>query len=377
MCVFMPVDFTDSMPKPSPFSPDQESQIVLQYGRLGSIVKLRRWFRLHYNLHPQHVPGRKQFERVIKRFTSTNSTAHGKTTGRPSSARTEDNVERIQQLISDDMTLSIRRISALVLLSIGSVWNILRKNLKLYPYKPHNTVPLTEAHKETRVEFCDWILSQPDGFPNNVFFSDEKIFTEKIRPNKQTERYWCNVDPEIEDENRVQGGRKVMAWAGLINGKVVIHWFLEGERINQHNYLDMLKTVMWPAVSHVATRRQYWFQQDGARPHTTGTVLQWLEEKFGTRVISNLTDRVWPAKSPDLSLLDYWFWGVCLAELRRSPPASPEELMETVNEFAASLSPEEIRKAVNDILPRASACIAANGGAFEYKLRKHKRDIEE
>ena len=51
--------------------------------------------------------------------------------------------------------------------------------------------------------------------------------------------------------------------------------------------------------------------------------------------------------------------------------------METVNEFAASLSPEEIRKAVNDILPRASACIAANGGAFEYKLRKHKRDIEE
>ena len=39
--------------------------------------------------------------------------------------------------------------------------------------------------------------------------------------------------------------------------------------------------------------------------------------------------------------------------------------------------PEEIRKAVNDILPRASACIAANGGAFEYKLRKHKRDIEE
>ena len=49
-----------------------------------------------------------------------------------------------------------------------------------------------------------------------------------------------------------------MWWAGLIDGKMVLHWFLVGvgERINQPNYLDILKTVIWLAV---ATRRGYWF----------------------------------------------------------------------------------------------------------------------
>ena len=135
------------------------------------------------------------------------------------------------------------------------------------------------------------------------------MFEERSRPNKHNERYWCDVYP-VEDENRVQGGRKLMCWAGLIDGRVVVHWFDENERINQHTYLNILQTVAWPFVSTVATRRGYWFQQDGARPHTTDTIWRWLASKFSPRVISKLTDRVWPPKSPDLSPLDYWlvFW---------------------------------------------------------------------
>ena len=43
----------------------------------------------------------------------------------------------------------------------------------------------------------------------------------KQAPNKQNERFWYPIDPEIELECRVQGGLKVMAWAGLVNGKVI------------------------------------------------------------------------------------------------------------------------------------------------------------
>ena len=53
------------------------------------------------------------------------------------------------------------------------------------------------------------------------------------------------------------------------------------------------------------------------------------------------------------------------------------ELKETVNEFAASLTPEEIRKAVGDIVPKAQDCITAKGGTFEHKLYKAERNIEE
>ena len=242
------------MPRNSPYTPQQESRIVFKYGELQRYAKVRRWYRLVYYLRPNQVPSYKQFRRVVTRFQATITTADGKSPGRPISAKTEENIEIIRDLINDDMTLSIRKICSIVMLAFGSVWTILRKNLKLYPYRCHNTIPLTDVHRETCVDFCEWLLSQPDGFVDKVFFSDEKTFEERSRLNKQNERYWCQEDPEIEDENRVQGGRKLMCWAGLIDGRVVIHWFDENERKNQHIYLNMLQTVAWPAVSAVATR---------------------------------------------------------------------------------------------------------------------------
>ena len=52
-------------------------------------------------------------------------------------------------------------------------------------------------------------------------------------------------------------------------------------------------------------------------------------------------------------------------------------VIEAVNDFAASIPPEKVRKAVRDILTRADACIAENGGAFEHSLKRHKRNVEE
>ena len=289
------------------------------------------------------------------------------------SVTNEELIERIRQLVSNDDSLSIAEISIEVEASQTTVWKILRKHLHLYPYKPHNVVPLTDAHKANRVEFSHWILNQPAEFPNLVMFSDEKMFTLKQAPYRQNERHWAPVDPCVEEECRVQGGEHVMCWAMLIDGKILIHWFEQGQTVNQHVYLDLLQSKVWPFVSHHATRKGYWFQQDGAKAHTAVNVRSWLTEKFHERVISHLMDRMWPPRSPDLSPLDYWFWGACLQELRRSPPRSIDELKATVEAYAASLTPEEISKAVMDILPRAEACILAEGGAFEYGLKKHKR----
>ena len=67
-----------------------------------------------------------------------------------------------------------------------------------------------------------------------------------------------------------------------------------------------------------------------------------MASKFSNRVISRHTERPWPAKSPDLSPLDYWVWSLCLDELlRRSPPAFLEDLKDIVENFADSLQKQE------------------------------------
>ena len=60
-----------------------------------------------------------------------------------------------------------------------------------------------------------------------------------------------------------------MCWAAVINGQIILHWFPLNTSVNQHEYMDMLETVLWPAIKNVSKRRQYWFQQDGAISHTT------------------------------------------------------------------------------------------------------------
>ena len=69
----------------------------------------------------------------------------------------------------------------------------------------------------------------------------------------------------------------------------------------------MLKNMVWPEIRSVSTRKQYFFQQDGATAHTTLKVREWPNSKFGDRVISRLTSIPWPSRSPDLSPLDFWF----------------------------------------------------------------------
>ena len=61
---------------------------------------------------------------------------------------------------------------------------------------------------------------------------------------------------------------KVKAFGIIIDGRCLpVHWFEEPG--NGASYLEMLKTVMWPAVRAVATRRGCWFQQDGTPSHGT------------------------------------------------------------------------------------------------------------
>ena len=362
-----------TMARESPFTKEQEAWIIIQFGKLERPVKVRRKFRIEYKIDKKKIPSQKQFTRVHNRFLAAGSVGQQKPGGRPVSKTTEENIALVKEMVVNNPRMSIRDISKEVDMSYKTTWKIMRKELSLYPYKPKKVQPLTQAHKNQRIAFSDWISQKTPEFIDCVIFSDEKLWEEKIHPNRQNERYWGKVDPEVEVDCKVQGGKKIMSWAAMINGQVILHWFPPNTSVNQDVYLDMLKSVLWPAVKGVATRKQYWFQQDGAMAHTTVMVRDWLKTKFGSRIISRFTDHPWPSRSPDLSPLDFWFWSVCLEELRRCPPRSLEELQDTVTIFADTLSREEVTKSARNILIRARACKEAAGGVFEYKLKKFKR----
>ena len=363
--------------KDSPFTKDQEVWVILEYGKLNNITLVRRSYRVHFKIQAKKVPYFNAFKRLVTRFLSSKGQVRPQVPPGPPPI-SQDTVGLVKDFFMrqrrSKKPVSLISAASSLNLSKTTIWRVVRLKLKWFPYKAKLVQPLTEQHKAGRVSACNFFLLQDITWFDKVIWSDEKWFVRRTRPNKQNERYWEPFDPEIEVDCRVQGDEKVMCWCGLINGKIIIHWFNKNESVNGATYLKMLKTAVWPKVRAVATRNQYWFQQDGATPHTTIPVRGWLQEKFGDRVISRWMAHPWPAKSPDLSPLDFWFWGVAMTELRRVPPMTINQLKQTVEDFASSVDPDEIGRVVRSVQVRARACIGADGGAFEYRLKKDLRE---
>ena len=94
-------------------------------------------------------------------------------------------------------------------------------------------------------------------------------------------------------------------------------------------------------MNSLATRRQYWFQHDGASCHVTGECLEFLQSKYGERIISRRTAHDWPPYSPDLSPLDFSFWSQAMVDVIRCEPSTISELKTVVEDFAVNMSEEE------------------------------------
>jgi len=74
-----------------------------------------------------------------------------------------------------------------------------------------------------------------------------------------------------------------------------------------------------------------WFQQDGAAPHTAGTVLDWLTATFNRNLISLKSQNQWPPHSPELKTLDFFLWGYLKSREYIPPPDTTEDLKKAIH----------------------------------------------
>ncbi len=349
------------------FSEDQKKFIVLEYGSKGSPAAVRRKFLLKYGITARKATHYQMhhFTRVLEAF-KRNGIANTLRTGRPKLHPTAQAL--IQQEMDQHPQTSIRREARKLDFSYYTTQKTMKHDLKLKPYKLHRCQELTENHKFQRLNFCHWI-SQTNMDPQKIIFSDEKWFHLRPHHNRQNTRVWSTTNPFLYDDSIKQGSEKVMCWAGVVDGRVLpIVWFSAGESVDSKKYLGLLKNKLWPAVSETATIRNYYYQQDGAPPHCSNECLAFLAEKFPERVISRRTEHAWPAHSPDLSPLDYWFWGEMDAVVTHNKPEDLQSLKKLINRTAKRISEERVRRAVANFSRRVEKCADRMGGHFEAEL---------
>lgn len=349
----------------SPFTNEQASWVVKGFARLNSLTVVRRKFRQHfYPKTPRDVPRLNAFHRLIERFDKHGAIRPCTPTGR--SAITGD-VEKVKAFFADNPRAHVREASKQLKIAVGKVWKILRRKLGWKPYHPHLAPLLTPAHQTSRLEACKFWLQQPEEWFERVIWSDEKWFVLTPAPNRKNTVFWSAEHPHKIVPCKSAHGQKVMAWVGIVDGRCLpVHWFVGS--VNGESYLEMLQTVMWPAVESVANEKNFWFQQDGAPCHVSGDVMTFLRSKFGERIISRRSAHHWPASSPDLSCLDFSFWSQTLDEVVEKEPQTLEELKRVVEEFAANIAEDVLRRMARHTRRRAELCVRERGGYFEHLL---------
>lgn len=352
--------------KDSPFSKEQASWIIPKFGEIKSLSKLRRAFRRKFfPKNPRCVPDLKAFQRLVTRFDA--SAAVRPPTPPGPNAATDEDVERVKEFFETHPETHVREASENLGMSYGKVWLILRKKLHWRPYHPHLTTVLSPDNMASRLAACTFWLRQGEDWFERVIWSDEKWFMLQQPPNRKNTVFWAPTNPHTLIPCKKAHPTKVMAWVGIVDGRcLAVHWF-EGP-VNGEEYLKMLQTVMWPAVRGLATRRQYWFQQDGAPCHVTPDVLRFLRSKFGDRLISRKTEHHWPPYSPDLSCLDFCFWTLAVEEVLRHKPQTLEQLKGIVEDFAKNIDADLLRRTARHTRRRAELCCAEGGGHFEHLL---------
>jgi hypothetical protein len=104
-------------------------------------------------------------------------------------------------------------------------------------------------------------------------------------------------------------------WEG-VNNKIIGPFFFEGT-LTGDRYLEFLQNDLRPALvenfpnvnDRTLVNDDLWFQQDVAPPHFALPVRHYLNNWFPRRWIGRRGPIKWPARSPDLTPLDYFLWG--------------------------------------------------------------------
>lgn len=360
----------------NPLSKEQKAKVVQLYFKTGSAILAQRAFRSTFKV--RYAPDIKTIKLLSERFLAVGSIEklnQGRS-GRKRSKRSSENIEKVKTAIQETPTKSIRKLAAQVHSSKSTVQRILKKDLRLTPYKISVHQTLSDNDKTQRIAFASWFCDMctgDGGFLDNLWCSDEAHFLLNGGVNTQNCRIWANTLPDTVMEKPLHS-EKVTVWCAMSSkGIIGPFWFQDGNgsttTINKERYVKTLERF-WGHLcrQYAASLDNMWFQQDGAAPHTSNMALEWLQQHFGDRCISRKVQHPWPAHSPDLTPLDFFLWGYLKSKVYERSPETLEELKNAIEREIKRIPAVTCARVMEEMKKRATLCVQRNGSHLEHVL---------
>jgi len=141
-------------------------------------------------------------------------------------------------------------------------------------------------------------------------------------------------------------------------------------RLRGQTYADFLENNLPGLLEDVPLRLRETliFQHDGAPAHYSRRVREILNTRFPDKWMGRGGPIIWPARSPDLNVLDYFVWGHVKALVENRREGTENEVREAILAAFNTITPDMAHRATQQITRRAELCLQAEGKHFEQLL---------
>lgn len=345
---------------------DQRKWILKQYWKTENAEKVRQKWAEEFDTPS---PSRQTIYRIRDKFDETGSICNAPKSGRPVSITTQENEILVSQAFTESPKKSKQRASVELGISCRSLSRIMQR-LGLKMYRPRLLHGLLEDDPDRRLQFCEVVLNeerQGNGIINKIMWSDEAHFKLSGAVNRHNCVYYSRENPHVMIEGQLNQQPGITVWAGLsckgVLGPIFFH-----TTVTHDLYLNMLRSTVLPQLQRQHDNDDFFFQQDEALPHCAVTVREFLDEQLPNRWIGRRGPVEWPPRSPDLTPMDFFFWGVVKDKVFSRKPRTVDDMIRCIREACQEIddNKELCVKVCSNIASRLQECVNNEGRQFEH-----------
>lgn len=159
-------------------------------------------------------------------------------------------------------------------------------------------------HADWRIQFCHWYL---DMLHKNEFFFNQIIWINVacVTSDRIFNRHKNHFHQQVSSFHEGRFGFNV--WAVLLSNKIVIHEIYD-PNFNSETYMRILEIHIVTFMDNVPLQesKKLHFQQNEVPAYKAAIIIKCLNTNFGQRWIGTISFIKWPARSPDITPLDYF-----------------------------------------------------------------------
>ena len=126
--------------------------------------------------------------------------------------------------------------------------------------------------------------------------------------------------------------------------------------MNAERYQTVILTKFINQLHDDEIMRGY-FQQDGVTAHTAQTTIEFLQQSYGNRIISQ---GLWPPRSPDLTPPNYFLFGQVKNNVYKNCLHNLDELQQVIMHEIQNITQEQLCQVFETMKRRIMLCLQGN-----------------